>query len=97
MFKLPLELVYGTYRKWVANPKYRWWVVAGTLLYLVSPFDFSPDVLPLVGEIDDAIVVTMLATEMIGVLRDWSATKKQTTKVDAPVGETIEAQVVEVV
>jgi hypothetical protein len=30
-------------------------------------------------------------------LRDWSATKKQTTKVDAPVGETIEAQVVEVV
>jgi uncharacterized membrane protein YkvA (DUF1232 family) len=97
MFKLPLELVYSTYRKLVANPKYRWWVIAGTLAYLVSPFDISPDVIPLIGEIDDAIVVTMLATELIGVLRDRSLLAKQKPLVEVVAdGAIIDAKVVEV-
>ena len=36
----------------------------GTLVYLLSPFDISPDFLPILGEIDDFVLVSMLLTEV---------------------------------
>jgi uncharacterized membrane protein YkvA (DUF1232 family) len=72
-----LDSIYSWYRNLVANPKYRWWVIAGTLVYLLSPIDILPDIFPIVGQIDDAIVVTLLATELAGVLRDRVANIKQ--------------------
>jgi uncharacterized membrane protein YkvA (DUF1232 family) len=77
MSNFSLEAVYTWYRSLVANPKYRWWVIAGTLVYLLSPLDISPDFLPFIGQIDDAIVVTLLATELTQVLRDRSQKIKQ--------------------
>ncbi len=43
----------GRYRKWP------WGTVAAvvfTLLYVLDPFDLVPDVLPIIGEVDDAAV-----------------------------------------
>ncbi len=43
----------GKYRKWP------WGTVAAvvfTLLYVLDPFDLVPDVLPIIGEVDDAAV-----------------------------------------
>jgi uncharacterized membrane protein YkvA (DUF1232 family) len=77
MTTFSLESVYSWYRSLVANPKYRWWVIAGTLLYLFSPFDIAPDFIPFIGQIDDAIVVTVLATELAQVLKARSAAFKQ--------------------
>ncbi|WP_404789391.1 YkvA family protein [Altericista sp. CCNU0014] len=77
MTTFSLESVYGWYRGLVANPKYRWWVIAGTMLYLFSPFDIAPDFIPFIGQIDDAIVVTLLATELAQVLKERSAKFKQ--------------------
>jgi uncharacterized membrane protein YkvA (DUF1232 family) len=77
MTTFSLESVYGWYRGLVANPKYRGWVIAGTLLYLFSPFDIAPDFIPFIGQIDDAIVVTLLATELAQVLKERSAKFKQ--------------------
>jgi uncharacterized membrane protein YkvA (DUF1232 family) len=77
MTSFSLESVYSWYRGLVANPKYRWWVIAGTMLYLFSPFDIAPDFIPFIGQLDDAIVVTLLATELAQVLKERSANFKQ--------------------
>jgi uncharacterized membrane protein YkvA (DUF1232 family) len=77
MTTFPLESLYNWYRDIVANPKYRWWVIGGTLLYVLSPIDLLPDVFPIVGQIDDAIVITLLATEIGSLLKERNATLKQ--------------------
>ena len=56
------------YRNTLRNPKYRWWIVLGTLAYLVNPIDLSPDFLPILGEIDDIALVTLLVAEVSQIL-----------------------------
>ena len=56
--------LHGLYRKALKHTKYRWLVVLGTLFYLVNPFDVSPDFLPVLGWVDDGLLVTLLVTEM---------------------------------
>jgi uncharacterized membrane protein YkvA (DUF1232 family) len=34
------------------------------LVYLLSPFDISPDFMPILGQIDDFVLVSMLLTEV---------------------------------
>jgi uncharacterized membrane protein YkvA (DUF1232 family) len=100
MTTFPLNTIYTWYSNLVSNPKYRWWVIAGTLMYLISPLDIIPDFIPFIGEIDDAVVVTLLATEVVQVLKDRNAAvkQKQTTQAAANVtAETVEVKAVEVV
>jgi len=52
------------------NPKYRWFVLAGSLIYLVSPLDISPDIFPIVGWLDDGVIVTLLVSEVSQILLD---------------------------
>ena len=59
-----VESFYSWYRTSLRNPKYRWLIIAGTLAYLVSPIDISPDVFPIVGWIDDGILITLLIAEV---------------------------------
>jgi uncharacterized membrane protein YkvA (DUF1232 family) len=56
------------YNGLLKHPRYRWLVMGASLLYLVSPIDFSPDVIPIVGWIDDGVVATLLATGITQVL-----------------------------
>ena len=62
--KFSIQALYNWYRSQLRNPKYRPWVILGTLLYLVSPFDIAPDFIPIIGEIDDALILTLLVTEV---------------------------------
>ena len=62
--KLSITALYNWYSSTIRNPKYRWWIVFGTLAYLVSPFDIAPDLIPIVGQIDDLVIVTILITEL---------------------------------
>lgn len=59
-----IQSVYNWYRNTLRNPKYRWWIILGTLVYLLSPFDIAPDFLPAVGQIDDIAIVTLLVAEL---------------------------------
>jgi uncharacterized membrane protein YkvA (DUF1232 family) len=68
--KFPIQTVYDWYRNTLRNPKYRWWIVFGTLAYLVNPIDISPDFLPLIGEIDDIALVTLLVAELSQIVID---------------------------
>ncbi len=98
MFKLPMDSVYGFYRKLVANPKYRWWIIGATLAYVLSPIDIAPDFLPFIGEIDDAVVVSLLVTELVGVMRDrLTATKLGKPSTDPANTAPIDTTAVEVV
>jgi uncharacterized membrane protein YkvA (DUF1232 family) len=96
MTTFALESIYTWYRNLVANPKYRWWVIGGTLVYLLSPLDIAPDFIPFLGQIDDAVVITVLATELMQVLKDRNAAIKQKQTASATTAEpvTVEAVVV---
>lgn len=77
MTTYPLQILYTWYREIVANPKYRWWIIGGTLLYLISPIDILPDVLPIVGQIDDALLITLVASEISSAIKDKNAILRQ--------------------
>ncbi|WP_017300295.1 YkvA family protein [Nodosilinea nodulosa] len=65
------------YRKLLRNSKYRWVVLFGTLVYLVSPIDISPDVFPVLGWIDDGLVATIAITEITQILLDRKRSLRQ--------------------
>ncbi|MEB3227355.1 MAG: YkvA family protein [Synechocystis sp.] len=68
--KFPLQALYGFYRNAIRNPRYRWWIILGTLVYLLSPFDISPDIFPIAGQIDDVLLVTLMVTEVSSLLME---------------------------
>lgn len=86
-----IQSIYNWYRDLLRNPKYRWWVVAGSLLYLVSPIDISPDVFPIIGWLDDGIIISLLIAEVSQIAKEKlqsqnvRADKQPTTVEDAPV------------
>ncbi|MBX2863704.1 MAG: DUF1232 domain-containing protein [Leptolyngbyaceae cyanobacterium MAG.088] len=64
-----VESFYAWYRSNLRHPKYRWLIIFGTLAYLLSPIDISPDVFPIVGWIDDGILITLLVAEVSQLLQ----------------------------
>lgn len=72
--------LHNLYRKALKHTKYRWIVILGTLLYLVSPLDISPDVFPVLGWIDDGLVVSLLVTEMSQILAEQLKRKQPLSK-----------------
>lgn len=69
-------ILHNLYRKALKNTKYRWLVVLGTLFYLANPLDISPDFLPVLGWVDDGLILTLLVTEM-GQLMSEQLTRKR--------------------
>lgn len=59
-----VQSFYNWYSSKISHPKYRWIIILGTLVYLFSPLDISPDFLPIIGWIDDGMVLTLLTTEL---------------------------------
>ncbi|HTP01565.1 MAG TPA: YkvA family protein [Anaerolineales bacterium] len=61
----------GTYRKW---PWGTMAAVVFTLIYVFDPFDLVPDVLPVIGEVDDAAVFAgclLLIEQDLLAYRKW--------------------------
>lgn len=73
---------YTWYKETIRNPKYRWLLIGGSLLYLISPIDLAPDFIPIIGWLDDGIIVTLLVTEVSALL-----TQKLQAKTKNPVNE----------
>lgn len=71
------QAIQTTFRNLIRHPKWRWWVVLGSLLYLVSPLDISPDVFPVVGWIDDSLLATIAVTEISQLLLETRRNKGQ--------------------
>lgn len=63
-----IQSFYNWYRNTLRNPKYRWWLILGSLAYLFSPIDIAPDFIPVVGLLDDAVILTLLVSEVSQML-----------------------------
>ena len=63
-----LSSLYEWYRSAIRHPKYRWWVILGTAIYLISPIDVAPDFIPVLGQLDDVVIAGLLFTELSQML-----------------------------
>ena len=79
MNNFSIQSIYNWYRNAIRNPKYRWWIVLGTLLYIFNPIDIVPDLLPIVGQIDDVVVLTLLVSEISQWLMDLAKSRQAET------------------
>ncbi|MBW4633050.1 MAG: DUF1232 domain-containing protein [Iphinoe sp. HA4291-MV1] len=82
--KFSIQSLYTWYRNLLRNPKYRWWIILGTLLYFVSPIDLVPDFFPIVGEVDDIMLLTLLVSEMSQILIEGFKARKGNVDAKAP-------------
>lgn len=90
------------YRRLLTHPRYGIWVVLATLLYLVSPIDLSPDILPVLGQIDDVALIVLMfsaATQWISqrLLDDQSSESTADTQSEKEdIRQTIDVDAVEI-
>ncbi len=65
--RIPGQVLYGWFRRGVRNPATRQWVILGVFVYLLSPIDLIPSILPGVGELDDVFLLGLLFVELAQV------------------------------
>lgn len=80
---------YNWYRQTLRNTKYRWLIILATVGYLLIPFDIAPDFIPVIGWIDDGVVVTLLVAEVSQILMEQLNKRRvtrdrQSTVADVP-------------
>lgn len=68
--KVLSKIVHSFVRSNIRNPKFRWFFIVASLAYLISPLDISPDVFPVVGLLDDGLLITLIASEVSQFLID---------------------------
>lgn len=76
MNNFSIQSIYTWYRNTIRNPKYRWWMILGTLLYVFSPIDIAPDFIPVIGQLDDVVILTLLVSEVSQLLIDGAKARK---------------------
>ncbi len=80
-----LQSLHNWYRTLLQNPKYRWWVVGASIVYLVSPIDLIPDFIPFAGLLDDTLIISLLVAEVSQVAKtklQSKSTRWNTEKAD---------------
>jgi uncharacterized membrane protein YkvA (DUF1232 family) len=95
-----LSSLYDWYRNAIRHPKYRWWVMLGTIIYLVSPIDIAPDFIPIIGQIDDVVLAGLFFTEISQILitrlqtrqgdKNVTTDVKTNTNMGSPGSETVD-------
>jgi uncharacterized membrane protein YkvA (DUF1232 family) len=84
------EAFYRWLRSGIRHPQYRWAIVFASCLYLFSPIDLSTDLIPIVGWIDDGIILTILSSELAGWAIESRKQRQMRAKSDIPDGDVIE-------
>ncbi|NJN73562.1 MAG: DUF1232 domain-containing protein [Limnothrix sp. RL_2_0] len=90
------KAIYDWYRETLRNPKYRWWIVLGTLAYLISPIDLLPDVIPIAGQVDDVMLVTLLVAELSQIVLEFFQKRQQVQTSNSDTTSTDAAETVDV-
>jgi uncharacterized membrane protein YkvA (DUF1232 family) len=91
-----VQSFYNWYRRTLRHPQYRWLIVGGTLLYLLSPIDISPDLIPILGWIDDGVIVTLLVTELSQIMLENFQRRRESEVRDTPAAATPDSVVIDV-
>jgi uncharacterized membrane protein YkvA (DUF1232 family) len=87
---------YTWYKQTMRHPKYRWFLIGGTLLYLVSPIDIAPDFIPIIGWIDDAAIATLLAAEASQIVLEFLNKRSEKIRQDQPKSATADVLTIDV-
>ena len=74
--KISPAALYAWYRRTIRHPKWRWWLIAATVLYLVMPLDLIPDFFLIAGQIDDVALAGLLIAELSQVGMDYLKQRK---------------------
>lgn len=90
------ESFYTWYKATMRHPKYRWFLIGGTLIYLISPLDISPDFIPVIGWIDDAAISALLAAEISQIFVEYLNRKNGSVESQAEAPTNIDAVAVDV-
>jgi uncharacterized membrane protein YkvA (DUF1232 family) len=69
--------IYNLYSSLLRNPKYRLFIVAISLAYLLSPIDLITDFIPIIGWIDDSVIATVLVAEVSQLFQDQLKARRQ--------------------
>jgi uncharacterized membrane protein YkvA (DUF1232 family) len=69
--------LYNLYSSALRNSKYRWLIVAASLVYLLSPFDLISDFIPVLGWVDDGVIATVLVAEVSELFQEKLRAKRQ--------------------
>ena len=85
--------LHGWYRQALKHTKYRWVVILGTLLYLASPIDLSPDVLPILGWNDDGLIASLLVAEVSQLMTETLKRRRNFSTTDNAVKTEVETVV----
>lgn len=97
-----MRFLFQGYRRLLTHPRYGIWVVIASLFYVVSPIDLSPDLLPLLGQIDDvALLVLLLSVASQWLSQQFSNGQEpesvtETTRENEAIRETVDVKAVEV-
>lgn len=91
-----IQAVYNWYRNLLRNPKYRWWVILGTALYFVFPFDVAPDFIPIVGELDDVFLLTLLVSEVSQMVIEGARARRNQKTTNTSEDFTAKAETIDV-
>jgi uncharacterized membrane protein YkvA (DUF1232 family) len=78
-----VQSFYNWYKATLRNPKYRWLLIGGSLLYLVSPIDIAPDFIPIIGWLDDTVIAGLLIAEVTQLMMDFRSQRKDSNNTDA--------------
>lgn len=79
--KFSIQSVYNWYRSTIRNPKYRLWVILGTIVYFISPIDIIPDILfPGIGELDDIFLLGLMLTEVSQMVIEGFKNRRNTAE-----------------
>jgi uncharacterized membrane protein YkvA (DUF1232 family) len=80
--------LYNLYSNALRNPKYRWLIVAASLVYLLSPLDLVSDFIPVVGWLDDGVIATVLVAEVSQLFQEKLRSRRQK---DQPLSPTVQS------
>jgi uncharacterized membrane protein YkvA (DUF1232 family) len=74
--KLLTQAFYGWFRNSLKNPKSRILIILASVFYLFSPVDISTDLIPVIGWLDDGLILTILTTELAQLALDSRQKRK---------------------
>ncbi|NJR32518.1 MAG: DUF1232 domain-containing protein [Chamaesiphon sp. CSU_1_12] len=91
-----IQSLHNWYRGLLQNPKYRWWVVAASIAYLLSPIDLIPDFLPFAGLVDDTLIISLLVSEVAQVAKTklQSKTNRSTPNTPDASGQVVDVRAI---
>lgn len=79
----PGKLLFTGYRRLLTHPRYGIWVILLSLAYIISPIDLSPDLLPILGQVDDVALILV----MVSAFTQWVAQRNTLANETAEAGK----------